>query len=114
MPTGQDTSHHSQLLRGLLDMCLLAVIADRPSYGREMVQELEQRHLEIAGEASIYPVLKRLEGKGLIESSLQPSPAGPARKYYTTTSEGTDRLTEWVDDWQTVRQGVDDVLQAHL
>ena len=95
-------------------MCLLAVIADQPSYGYEMVRELKERHLEVAGEASIYPALKRLEAKGLIESFLQASSSGPARKYYRTTSDGTERLDEWVDDWQTVREGVNDVLQEHL
>ena len=109
-----DTSHHSQLLRGLLDMCLLSVIADQPSYGYEMIRELKERHLEVAGEASIYPVLKRLKVKGLIESYLEDSPNGPARKYYRTTSAGKKRLKEWVTDWQTVREGVNDVLRDHL
>ena len=109
-----DASHHSQLLKGLLDMCLLAVVSDGPSYGYEMIRKLKERHLEVAGEASIYPVLKRLKTRGLIESYLEHSPNGPARKYYRTTPAGQQRLTEWVTDWQTVREGVSDVLRDHL
>ena len=109
-----DVSHHSQLLKGLLDMCLLSVIDSTPSYGYEMVRRLKERHLEVAGEASIYPVLKRLKTRGLIEGYLEDSPAGPARKYYRTTPAGQVRLKEWVADWHTVREGVNDVLRDHL
>ncbi len=109
-----DASHHSQLLKGLLDMCLLAAVSDGPSYGYEMIRELRDRGLEVAGEASIYPVLKRLSKRGLIESYLEDSPSGPARKYHRLTPAGRESLTEWVSDWQAVKKGVDDVLGDHL
>jgi len=105
-----DVSHHTQLLKGLIDMCLLAVIDEQPSYGYEMVRKLEERHLEIASETSIYPVLKRLGRRGLIESYLVDSDAGPARKYYRITASGRKTLGGWVRDWRTVRNGVDGVL----
>ena len=105
-----DVSHHTQLLKGLIDMCLLAVIDDHPSYGYEMVRKLEERKLEIASDTSIYPVLKRLGRRGLIDSYLVDSDSGPARKYYRITHSGRETLSEWVRDWRTVRNGVDDVL----
>ncbi|NND04345.1 MAG: PadR family transcriptional regulator [Acidimicrobiia bacterium] len=106
-----DAGHHSQLLKGLLDMCLLSVISTGPSYGYEMVRQLNDRGLEIAGETSIYPVLRRLKNQNLVESYLEDSPSGPARKYYRITPAGRKLLTDWADDWQTVRNGVDDVLR---
>ena len=106
-----DVGHHSQLLKGLLDMCLLSVVSSGPSYGYEMVRRLNDRGLEVAGETSIYPVLRRLKKQDLVESYLEDSPAGPARKYYRITAAGKDLLSEWVEDWQTVRNGVDDVLR---
>ena len=106
-----DVGHHSQLLKGLLDMCLLGIVSEGPSYGYEMVRKLNDRGLEIAGETSIYPVLRRLKNQELVESFLQDSPSGPARKYYRITLAGQHLLKEWVDDWQTVRNGVDDVLR---
>lgn len=109
-----DVSHHSQLLKGLLDMCLLAVVSNGPSYGYEMVRKLKEQHLEVAGEASIYPVMKRLGQRGLIESYLENSPSGPARKYHRITPAGRALLEEWVGDWWTVREGVDDVLRKHF
>ncbi len=106
-----DVGHHSQLLKGLLDMCLLSVVSERPSYGYEMVRRLNEKGLDIAGETSIYPVLRRLGNKDLIESYLEDSPTGPARKYYRITPAGKAVLEEWVTDWQAVRNGVDDVLR---
>lgn len=106
-----DVGHHSQLLKGLLDMCLLSVVSSGPSYGYEMVRRLNERGLEVAGETSIYPVLRRLKKRELVESYLEDSPSGPARKYYRITPAGKDLLTKWVEDWQTVRNGVDDVLR---
>ncbi len=106
-----NVGHHSQLLKGLLEMCLLAVVNEGPSYGYEMVQKLKDRQIAVAGEASIYPVLRRLGKRGLVESYLEDSPSGPARKYYRITPAGRDLLKEWVGDWQALRNGVDDVLQ---
>lgn len=109
-----DAGHHSQLLKGLLDMCLLGVVSGGPSYGYEMVRRLNKRGLEIAGETSIYPVLRRLKKRDLVESYLEDSPSGPARKYYRITPAGRRLLEEWVADWETVRNGVDDVLRDRL
>ena len=95
-------------------MCLLSIVNDGPSYGYEMIRQLNERGLEVAGETSIYPVLRRLGRKELIESYLQDSPSGPARKYYRITSAGRATLDEWAKDWRAVRNGVDDVLRDHL
>lgn len=108
-----DVGHHSQMLKGLLDMCLLAIVSEGPSYGYDMVRRLNDRGLEVAGETSIYPVLRRLGKRELIESYLRDSPSGPARKYYRITPAGRRRLTAWAADWETLKSGVDDVLRDH-
>ena len=103
--------HHAQIMKGVLDMCLLATIAEKPNYGYGMVQQLNDRGWVIAHENSIYPVLKRLTKGGYIESELVPSTSGPARKYYSATSDGEEVLAIWTADWRNVRDGVDAVLQ---
>jgi PadR family transcriptional regulator PadR len=108
--TGVDRS--SQLLKGVLDMCLLAVIAEEPSYGYEMVRKLAERGLDLVGEGTIYPVLSRLQRGGLIEGYLVESPGGPARKYYQVTKVGTRTLREWERDWQRLVRGVGQVLKG--
>jgi PadR family transcriptional regulator PadR len=91
--TGQDRA--TQLLHGVLDMCLMSIIDDEPSYGYEMVSKLRERGLNLASEGSIYPLLSRLQKQGMIESYLVQSTEGPARKYYRMTAAGRDALQQW-------------------
>ena len=102
----------SQLLKGVLDMCLLAVIAEEPSYGYEMVRKLEERGLALVGEGSIYPLLSRLQRQGLVQSYSVESPGGPPRKYYKIAAAGRRRLGEWTKEWKALSQGVDRILNG--
>lgn len=110
MVAGTARDRGSQLLKGVLDMCLLSIISEEPSYGYEMVRKLQARGLSLVSEGSIYPLLSRLEKGGLIRGYLVQSHEGPARKYYGITPNGESALAEWVDEWRTFRDGVDDVL----
>ncbi len=112
VPVGE--GHHTQIVKGLLDMCLLSIIVKEPSYGYGMVQRLNEYGWVIANENSFYPVLKRLQKQGLIESELVPSSSGPARKYYSATAEGKEMLELWASDWHSVRDGVDAVLEGRV
>ena len=78
----------TELLRGVLDLCLLAVMDEEPAYGYEMTKRLRDRGLAIVGEGSIYPLLGRLERDGLVETYRAASTGGPARKYYRPSSPG--------------------------
>ncbi len=102
--------HSSQLLKGVLDMCLLALIAEEPSYGYEMANKLQRRGLELVSEGSIYPLLGRLQKKGYIEGYFVESTGGPPRKYYRMAPEGAAQLETWSAEWARVSNGVDAVL----
>lgn len=103
----------SQLLRGVLDMCLLALIAEEPSYGYEMVKKLENRDLALVSEGSIYPLLSRLQRQELVEGFLVESPGGgPPRKYYRIREAGKERLAEWATEWMQLANGVNKVLNG--
>ena len=104
------SARDTQLLKGVLDMCLLSIIREEPSYGYEMVRKLQSRDLRLVSEGSIYPLLSRLEKSGLIEGYLVQSHEGPARKYYRITPAGAATLEEWIAEWRTFRDGVDRVL----
>jgi PadR family transcriptional regulator PadR len=106
----------SQLLKGVLDMCLLAIIAEEPSYGYEMVRKLHERGLSLASEGSIYPLLSRLQRQELIEGYLVASTEGPRRKYYRVLPDGEERLAIWKSEWQELGEGVNRVLNggAHV
>ena len=74
--TGQDRT--TQLLHGVLDMCLLSIISEEPSYGYEMIHKLQERGLRLVSEGSIYPLLSRLQKGGLVDGYLVQSTGGPA------------------------------------
>jgi PadR family transcriptional regulator, regulatory protein PadR len=102
----------SQLLKGVLDMCLLAVISEQATYGYEMARKLESRGLSLASEGSIYPLLSRLQRQGLVEGYLVESAGGPARKYYRLAPAGTRALAAWISDWETLSAGVNGVIKG--
>jgi len=108
MATGEH--RRSQLLRGVLDLCLLSVIEDEPAYGYEMTKRLRARGLSIVGEGSIYPLLGRLEREGLVETHRAVSNGGPPRKYYRASDAGRLALAAGIAEWQTARDAVDAVL----
>ena len=104
--------HSSQLLKGVLDMVLLALIAEEPSYGYEMVDKLRQKGLELVSEGSIYPLLSRLQKKGYIEGYFVESAGGPPRKYYRIEESGRQQLADWSEEWNRLSAGVGGVLDG--
>ncbi|HEY7470063.1 MAG TPA: PadR family transcriptional regulator [Acidimicrobiia bacterium] len=108
--TGHDRT--TQLLHGVLDMCLMSIIAEEASYGYEMVSKLRDRGLHLTSEGSIYPLLSRLQKQGMIESYLVQSSEGPARKYYRMSKPGFAALDQWRHDWHLFRDSVDEVLDG--
>ena len=108
--TGQDRT--TQLLHGVLDMCLMSIIDEEASYGYEMVKKLRERGLNLASEGSIYPLLSRLQRQNMIEGYLVQSSEGPARKYYRMSKQGRSALKQWRADWAGFRDSVDGVLNG--
>jgi PadR family transcriptional regulator PadR len=105
--------HRSQLLKGVLDMCLLAIICEEPSYGYEMAEKLGGRELRLSNEGSIYPTLSRMQRSGLIAGYfVEADGSGPPRKYYDITQSGRERLLEWQEEWSELRDGVDQVMEG--
>jgi PadR family transcriptional regulator, regulatory protein PadR len=100
----------TQLLRGVLDLCLLAVMGEGPAYGYEMTKRLDARGLSIVGEGSIYPLLGRLERDGLVDTHRAASNGGPPRKYYRLSGQGRRALTAGIREWQETRDAVDAAL----
>lgn len=99
-----------QLLKGVLPMLVLHLLAERESYGYELVTRLQDDGLADIAAGTVYPVLSRLEREGLIASRLVASPHGPARKYFLPTPDGAARLTESRRGWERLAAIVADVL----
>lgn len=102
----------SQWLRGVLDLCLLAVLSRAPLYGYEMTRHLAAAGLDAVADGSIYPALGRLERAGLVESFTQAGSGGPPRKYYRLTPNGHVALAARSHEWHGFAAAVGQVLDG--
>ena len=93
---------NAQLLKGVLEGCVLAVIAKGETYGYEIIGELEKAGFEDIGEGTLYPVLTRLDKNKLIQCRRAKSPLGPVRKYYSITDEGSDALSDFKERYRKI------------
>lgn len=89
----------TQLLKGVLDVAVLAVVAREDGYGYDVVRRLRSGGLEEVGEASVYGTLRRLYANGALTSYVVPSDEGPHRKYYGINAQGRAMLEAQRKDW---------------
>ena len=100
MYSSQVTSTHDpQLLKGVLSLLLLQLLAQRESYGYELVQRLHEVGLSDISDGTVYPALARLERESRVSARLVSSQSGPARKYYRPTDAGYAALAEGLIGW---------------
>ncbi|MCC2592281.1 PadR family transcriptional regulator [Tessaracoccus sp. OS52] len=99
----------TQLRRGVLEYCVLALLRNDERYGYDLVTELSEAGL-LASEGTIYPLLSRLRKDGLVQTSWAESPAGPPRRYYSLSSAGHHALAEFHQSWDEFKRSVDHIL----
>ncbi len=100
----------SQLRRGTLEYCVLALLRDRERYGVELVQTLSAVDGMVTTEGTLYPLLGRLRREGVVETTWRESPSGPPRRYYRLTPAGKGVLQAFIHEWRRFRDGVDTLL----
>ncbi len=100
----------TQLMKGTLEGCVLAIIEKGETYGYEILSELEKNGFEDLGEGTLYPIITRLDKNGYISCRKAKSPLGPIRKYYTITDTGRERLEDFKDSYQKIMKSVEKIL----
>lgn len=100
----------SQMLKGTLEGCVLAILHQQESYGYEISQRLESFGFGRVPEGTVYPLLLRLEKRGSIQASYRTSPEGPQRKYYTLTALGLTELINFYDHYRELTRAVDQLI----
>ncbi|MFT4259091.1 PadR family transcriptional regulator [Microbacterium sp.] len=88
----------AQLRKGVVEYCVLGLLADEPKYGWELSEALVEANL-IASIGTLYPLLGRLRDNGWVVTFDQPSGSGPVRKYYRLTAEGRAQLDRFRAQW---------------
>jgi PadR family transcriptional regulator PadR len=102
----------TQLLKGVLDLAVLAVLDGGDGYGYDILRRLRAGGLEDVGDASVYGTLRRLYSQGALTSYVVASEAGPHRKYYGITPVGRTQLKNQRDDWTSFSTSVTSILGA--
>lgn len=95
------TTWPGEWLRGVLDLCVLAVLAEGRTYGYAIATRLEELGLGAIKGGTLYPLLARLEQSGLVTTRWEPGDGGPGRKYFALTAAGRETLATRGDAWRT-------------
>lgn len=102
----------SQMLKGLLEGAILKIISRHETYAYEISEILNEYGFGDISEGTIYPMLLRLQKKGLIESVSRASSSGPNRKYYYLTSEGKEYGNEFTEQWHALTSAMQQLFEG--
>lgn len=99
----------TNIRKGVLEYCVLALLSQRDMYGLELADELVARGLT-ASEGSLYPLLARMRQAGSVETRWLTPEHGHARRYYAITAQGRAQLRVFAKVWRDIRPHVDQLL----
>jgi PadR family transcriptional regulator PadR len=98
----------AQMRKGVLEFCILSILADGDAYPTEIIERMKLAHLVVV-EGTLYPLLTRLKNLELLTYRWEESNAGPPRKYYRLTETGTQFLRELEASWDELVTSVEQV-----
>lgn len=104
----------TQMLKGVLEGCILEIISQEETYGYAVCEQLVQAGFSHINEGIVYPILIRLEKKGWLLAEKRPSPYGPKRKYYRLTEMGERERNEFILHWMETKGRVDQILERRI
>ncbi|TCD45772.1 PadR family transcriptional regulator [Streptococcus sp. X16XC17] len=99
----------AQLLKGVLEGCVLGIVSQKETYGYEILSKIDQAGFQEICEGSLYPILTRLHKNGFISCRKAKSPLGPIRKYYAITSSGEKKLQSFYRDFEEIISAVNQI-----
>lgn len=103
-------NNDTQIIKGILEGCILKILEQEEMYGYKTVEMLSDVGFDV-NEATVYPILARLQNKGLLKIDKRPSPYGPTRKYYSLTNEGKESLNDFQDTWDRIKNIVNKIME---
>jgi PadR family transcriptional regulator PadR len=108
--SGHESTWPTQWLRGALELCVLALVAERDTYGYAIAQRLEAANFGRIKGGTLYPILLRLEEDGLVTSTWRAGEAGPGRKFFQITTPGRNELRSRRTSWMAFTAATDKLL----
>lgn len=101
----------TQLIKGVLEGCVLGIIIQKEVYGYELIDALKKNGFESIVGGTLYPLLVKLEKNGDLQSIVKSSPNGPNRKYYSITAQGVSSLHEFKLQWANLSSNVNQIMK---
>ena len=102
-----------QMRKGILEFCILHIIARGEVYASDMLEELTSAKIMVV-EGTLYPLLTRLRKAGLVEYKWVESTSGPPRKYYKLTEEGTSFLSKLDETWDELMKSTNNIITLKI
>lgn len=99
---------NTQFKKGILEMCILALISQNNMYGFEVIETLS-KEIDV-NENTVYPILRRLTKQGLFDTYTEETSIGAPRKYYKMTNLGKNKLETYEIEWRSFLSGVFNIL----
>ncbi|EME23626.1 PadR family transcriptional regulator [Rhodococcus triatomae] len=97
----------TEMLKGVLEGIVLAILSVRPAYGYEITARLRDQGFADIAEGTIYALLVRVEQRDLVDVEKVPSEKGPPRKVYTLNARGRDQLDEFWRNWSFLAERIE-------
>ncbi|MDS0525188.1 PadR family transcriptional regulator [Clostridium sp. SHJSY1] len=107
-------NNNSQILKGILEGCILSIISKEETYGYELLTKLKKSGFEDIVEGTLYPLLLRLEKNNIIISEKKKSTTGVNRKYYRLSQEGKLELENFISYWKKLYVDVNNIIGGNL
>ncbi|MEA3424482.1 MAG: PadR family transcriptional regulator [Bacillota bacterium] len=104
---------NSQMLKGILEGCIIKIVSYEETYGYKVVDVLNKLGFEV-NEATVYPILNRLEKRNVLMVNKRPSSLGPMRKYFSLSDSGKDELNKFVEEWDDTKKKVESILRRDI
>lgn len=104
------TSIGTQMRKGVLELCTLAIISEKDAYASDIIDTLKVAEL-IVVEGTLYPMLTRLKNEGLLSYRWEESTSGPPRKYYQLSDAGKETLHQLKLSWEELTKSVNKIIQ---
>ena len=99
----------TEMLKGVLEGCVLEVISRNPTYGYDITQQLRKLGFVDVVEGTVYTILVRIEKSGLVDIEKKPSEVGPPRKFYRLTENGQRELKVFWGKWDFVSSKINEL-----
>jgi PadR family transcriptional regulator PadR len=109
MSTNENNSPNAQMRKGVLELCILAILSGKDAYPTEIIEKLKDVKLVVV-EGTLYPMLMRLKNGGYLIYRWEESSSGPPRKYYSLSDEGRKYLEELRAAWNDLIQSVNKII----